>query len=76
MPFVAPLLSRARTFRLSLLEAEALRTILERALVDEERGLGGQSLAVDAWATNNPSSAKPARPTPRSPPWVLIVTSS
>jgi putative ATPase len=44
---VAPLLSRARTFRLSLLDADALRAILERALEDEERGLGGRGLAVD-----------------------------
>jgi len=44
---VAPLLSRARTFRLSLLDAAALRAILEAALADEERGLGGRGIVVD-----------------------------
>jgi putative ATPase len=38
---VAPLLSRARVFRLELLDAEALAEIVRRAIEDHERGLGG-----------------------------------
>jgi putative ATPase len=37
---VAPLLSRCRVFTLHALTDEQLRTILDRALQDEERGLG------------------------------------
>ncbi len=38
---VAPLLSRARVFRLDLLTPEALAEIVRRAIEDPERGLGG-----------------------------------
>ncbi|MSQ41881.1 MAG: replication-associated recombination protein A [Dehalococcoidia bacterium] len=47
---VAPLLSRARVFRLELLGADDVRAILQRALEDRERGLGGQPIAVDGTA--------------------------
>ncbi len=43
----AALLSRARVFRLEPLPVEAIRVVLERALVDAERGLGGAGLHVD-----------------------------
>ena len=45
---IAPLRSRLRIFRLELLADDDLRTIVERALADEERGLGALKLAVDA----------------------------
>jgi putative ATPase len=41
------LLSRTRVFVLEPLTAEHLEDLLRRALADEERGLGGRSLAVD-----------------------------
>ncbi len=44
---IAPLRSRLRIFRLELLADEDVRTIVERALADEERGLGGLKLVVD-----------------------------
>src|SRR5690606_4657301 len=44
---VAPLLSRARVFKLELLESEHLVEILRRALADDVRGLGQQRLEVD-----------------------------
>ncbi len=37
---IAPLLSRCRTFRLNLLSDREIRLIAERAIKDEERGLG------------------------------------
>lgn len=37
---IAPLLSRSRVFRLNLLGDRELRLIVERAITDEERGLG------------------------------------
>jgi putative ATPase len=37
---IAPLLSRCRTFRLNLLSDREIRLIAERAIEDEERGLG------------------------------------
>ncbi len=44
----AALLSRARVFRLEPLAREAVRTLLERALADRERGLGALGVsAVD-----------------------------
>ena len=43
----AALLSRSRVIRLEALEAGDLRRLLERALVDPERGLGGQHVAVE-----------------------------
>jgi putative ATPase len=41
------LLSRSRVFVLTSLEDKHIRALLERALVDKERGLGGKALAVD-----------------------------
>ena len=43
---VAPLLSRARVFRLELLGAPEIEAILRRALADEERGLGRVAVAI------------------------------
>jgi putative ATPase len=37
---IAPLLSRCRTFRLNLLSDQEIKVIVERAIKDEERGLG------------------------------------
>ncbi len=42
------LLSRARVYVLKPLHAEDLAKLLDRALADEERGLGRQKLAIDA----------------------------
>jgi putative ATPase len=49
---IAPLLSRTRVLVLESLDAEAIGTLLDRALVDRERGLGtlGLTLADDARA--------------------------
>jgi putative ATPase len=44
---VAPLLSRARVFKLELLSPEQVATILRRALTDREHGLGGQQVEAD-----------------------------
>jgi putative ATPase len=44
---VAPLLSRARVFKLEPLAPEHVETILRRALVDAVHGLGGQQVTVD-----------------------------
>ena len=43
----APLVSRSQIFQLEALGPEHVRAILERALADEERGLGGMPLDVD-----------------------------
>ncbi|MGE0135423.1 MAG: replication-associated recombination protein A [Dehalococcoidia bacterium] len=43
---VAPLLSRSRVVRLEALAPEAVARIVERALDDEERGLGGRGIAL------------------------------
>ncbi len=43
----AALLSRARVFALRPLEADALGALVERALADRERGLGGRDLRLD-----------------------------
>jgi putative ATPase len=43
---IAPLLSRTRVVVLEALNEEALVLLLQRALVDEERGLGGQHLTA------------------------------
>jgi putative ATPase len=42
----APLLSRCRVFTLARLEEAELRSLVERALRDEERGLGSRGLAL------------------------------
>ncbi len=44
----AALLSRSRLFRFERLSDGAIRALLERALMDEARGLGGMNLLVDA----------------------------
>jgi len=43
---ISPLLSRARVLRLEPLEREDLKTLLRRALEDEEAGLGGLGIEV------------------------------
>lgn len=43
----APLLSRLRVVRLEPLGRAEIRTIVERALADTERGLGGQGITLD-----------------------------
>ena len=44
----APLLSRSRLFRFERLSDSAIRDLLERALTDDERGLGALHVAADA----------------------------
>ncbi len=44
------LLSRARVFTLSSLSEDDIKLILERALADEQRGLGKMNISVDAEA--------------------------
>jgi putative ATPase len=44
---IGALLSRSRVFVLEPLRPEHLRAILERALADDERGLGGRGLEVE-----------------------------
>jgi putative ATPase len=43
----SPLLSRSRVIVLKSLEDEHIRAIVQSALVDDERGLGGHNLAID-----------------------------
>jgi putative ATPase len=47
---IAPLLSRAKVLVLQPLADDDVRTILQRALTDEEHGLGSRRLAADAEA--------------------------
>ncbi|MEO8541807.1 MAG: replication-associated recombination protein A [bacterium] len=44
---IAPLLSRARVVRLKQLGPESLSAMVDRALGDAERGLGGRGLSID-----------------------------
>jgi len=44
---IAPLLSRCQTLVLEPLAPEDIRKIITRALVDEEKGLGGHNLVLD-----------------------------
>ena len=44
---VAPLLSRARVFKLELLSPEEVQAIVRRALADADRGLGAQAVEID-----------------------------
>jgi putative ATPase len=44
---ISPLLSRSRVFTLNALSNEDNRTIIERALKDEERGLGSYKVEMD-----------------------------
>jgi putative ATPase len=48
-----PLLSRSTLFRLDPLEPDDIRTLLERALTDSERGLGAADLSVDSDALDH-----------------------
>jgi putative ATPase len=48
-----PLLSRSTLFRLEALDAPALRTLLERALADRERGLGDDGVGIEADALDH-----------------------
>jgi putative ATPase len=43
---IAPLRSRLRIFRLEPLAGEDVRALLQRALEDDERGLGGESIVL------------------------------
>ncbi len=47
---IAPLLSRSRVYTLDPLDADDVRTLLQRALADEERGLAGSGVTVTAEA--------------------------
>jgi len=47
---ISPLLSRCRVFRLNLLSDEEVRLIVERAIKDEERGLGKSQIRISAEA--------------------------
>jgi putative ATPase len=49
----APLLSRSRLFRFERLSDAAIRALLERALTDEERGLGRMHVIADAEALDH-----------------------
>ncbi|MDQ4094976.1 MAG: replication-associated recombination protein A [Actinomycetota bacterium] len=53
----APLMSRSILFRLNPLSEEDVRTILERALRDEERGLGSLDLNADEDALDHVARA-------------------
>ncbi|MEE8490928.1 MAG: replication-associated recombination protein A [Acidimicrobiia bacterium] len=43
----SPLISRASLFRLTALDASAVRTLLERAMLDTDRGLGALGMKLD-----------------------------
>ncbi len=43
----SPLLSRMRVYRLEPLDADALGAVVDRALADEDRGLGGKARLTD-----------------------------
>ena len=45
---IAPLLSRCRVYSLNPLDDDQIRTIVERAIRDEEQGLGGWKVDLDA----------------------------
>jgi len=49
----SPLLSRSRIFRFEPLSDEHVRTLVERALADKERGLGGRNIRIDEDALNH-----------------------
>ena len=50
---IAPLLSRCRVFQLKLLTNEQIRPIVERAITDEERGLGELKVTLEEPALNH-----------------------
>ena len=54
----AALLSRARVVRLEALDAEALRTLVRRALADGDRGLARHRVGLDAAAETRPRGAR------------------
>jgi putative ATPase len=43
----APLLSRARIYRFEALTEDDVREVVDRAMTDDERGLGGQGILLD-----------------------------
>jgi len=49
----APLLSRSRLFRLERLSDSSIRSLLERALIDSERGLGDLNIEAEAEALDH-----------------------
>lgn len=49
----APLLSRSRLFRFERLPDSAIRALLQRALIDPERGLGSMHVAADEEALDH-----------------------
>ena len=61
----APLVSRSQIFRFEPLAEDEIRTLLRRAMADEERGLGRYDLrvadeALDHWATTSDGDARRA----------------
>jgi putative ATPase len=50
---ISPLLSRCRVFRLNLLRDEDVRLIVERAINDKEKGLGGSRVVINEEALNH-----------------------
>lgn len=48
-----PLLSRSTLLRLEPLGEDALRTVIDRAMADDERGLGGDGLVLDEAAARH-----------------------
>jgi len=50
---IAPLLSRCRVFRLNLLSDEEIRLIVNRAIKDEERGLGKFQISISQEALDH-----------------------
>jgi len=50
---ISPLLSRCRTFRLNLLSNEEIKLIVERAIQDEERGLGKLKISMSEEALHH-----------------------
>ncbi len=50
---IQPLLSRSQLFRLEALEPKEIVTVLERALLDKERGLGNTRCEVEAGVLEN-----------------------
>lgn len=49
----SPLLSRSRIFRFEPLANDQVRLVIERALADQERGLGGENIVVEPDAVNH-----------------------
>jgi len=49
----SPLVSRSQIFHLEPVDTESIRSLLERALADSERGLGGQQITADPEALHH-----------------------